>query len=125
MYVSHHQHAQECLVHVYSTSLFWIPKFSWDVELPQNYQHPTKILESRTSSLRGVYQTLLCVLVIRDYNKGATRSLRVSTDGSSRWLRCLTHLEHMATNLDNHNKQLIARSNSQLAELEVTTCRLK
>ena len=27
--------------------------------------------------------------------------LRVSTDGSSRWSRCLTHLEHIVTNLDN------------------------
>ena len=40
--------------------------FAQDVRLPQYYQHCTKIVQSRTSSLRGVYQTLLCVLVMRN-----------------------------------------------------------
>ena len=33
-------------------------------------------------------------------NKSAIRGLRVLTDSTSSWLRCLTYLEHMATNLD-------------------------
>ena len=35
--------------------------------------------------------------------EGATRGLKVFTDGSSYRSRCLTHLEHIATNLDNNN----------------------